>query len=204
MNLQDIKTPLELEIGCGKGKFLIGRALESPERNFIGIDYAGKWMRVGEARSQQRQLKNLSFFKVEAWNFLKKFPDKTIEICHIYFPDPWPKRRHRDRRLLSPDFFKLLYTKLKPLGLIELATDDAGYYAQIKSSLNETKSLWQTMRETVNERISFPHLQTNYELKFQADGRELCYIEAQKGAIEVPVEYRDLERSRRPRTQEPV
>lgn len=195
---------LELEIGCGKGKFLISRALESPERNFIGIDYAGKWMRVGETRSQQRQLKNLTFFKAEAWNFLKKLPDKIIDTCHIYFPDPWPKRRHQARRLLTPDFLKLLYTRLKPCGFIELATDDPDYYKQIKSSLAETKLLWQSLRETVNERISFPHLQTNYEVKFQAAGRALHYIEAQKGGIEVPVEYRDLERSRLPRAKEPV
>lgn len=174
--------PVELEIGCGKGKFLVGRAQESPDRNFIGIDRVGKWMKIGDARGAKRNLKNLLFIKADAPEFLKALKPKSVETIHMYFPDPWPKRRHRARRLFTADFLKVLHSKLKPGGLLELATDFQDYYEQMQKSVKAAEISWASQRETVSERIHSPHLKTNYELKFEAAGKKLYYMELKKGS----------------------
>ena len=173
-------APVELEIGCGKGKFLVERAQESPERNFIGIDRVGKWMKTGDRRGSNRQLSNITFIKAEALEFLKILEPECVEAIHMYFPDPWPKRRHRRRRLFTADFLGLLYSKLKSGGLIELATDDTDYFSQMKQSVEQAPIVWASRRETLNERICHGHLKTNYESKFAAVGRNLYYLELKK------------------------
>lgn len=173
-------APVELEIGCGKGKFLVGRAQESPDRNFIGVDRVGKWMKVGDWRGSRRLLSNILFVKSEAGEFLKQLEPASVEIIHMYFPDPWPKRRHRVRRLFTAAFLAVLHSKLKPGGLIELATDDEDYFSQMRRSIDEAPLVWALRRETVNERISHAHLKTNYETKFAAAGKNLHYLELKK------------------------
>lgn len=172
--------PLEFEVGCGKGRFLLSMAEKYPERNFIGIDRAGKWMNVGKTRAEKRQLPNLRFIKTEAREFLESIPEEIFETIHMYFPDPWPKRRHHPRRTLNESFLKLLYSRLKPGGFIEIATDDADYYVQIRAAAEATRALWKEMRETRNARIVCPEFKTNYELKFEAEGRTLYYLEMRK------------------------
>lgn len=177
------EAPAELEIGCGKGKFLVERAQESPERDFIGIDRAGKWMKTGDRKGAKRNLENVVFIKTEALAFLELLEPGCVEIIHMYFPDPWPKRRHRGRRLFTADYLKILNSKLKPSGLVEIATDDADYYAQIKKSVDQAGLAWENRQETVNDRICCPHLKTNYEMKFEAQGRPLYYMELKKAGM---------------------
>lgn len=171
--------PLEVEIGCGKGKFLVARAQIFPEINFLGLDRVAKWMKVGERRGEKRKLENLKFLKAEVREFLETVPDETVSIFHIYFPDPWPKRRHHGRRLIQAEFLNTLRAKLLPGGLIEIATDDEDYYAHIRRVV-QAAGPWASMRETVNERLFHPEAKTNYELKFEAVGRNLHYLELKK------------------------
>ena len=175
------ERPVEIDIGCGKGKFLLARAEASPEINFLGIDRVAKWMRIGEKRSQKRNLENLKFLKTECREFLAGLSPESISAFHIYFPDPWPKRRHRRRRLVSADFLGLLHSRLGLGGLIEMATDDADYRGAMKKAVEQTTQLWKTVRESVNERLAYAMLKTNYELKFEAAGRPLYYLELERG-----------------------
>lgn len=172
--------PVEVEIGCGKGKFLLARAPENPEINFFGIDYAGKWMKIGQMRGRKRRLLNLQFMKGEARQILARFLAESVGLFHIYFPDPWPKKRHHKRRLLTPDFLKRLFALLKPGGLIEIATDDAEYFGEIKKAVPESGVPWQNVRESLNERIAFGAMLTSYETKYAAEKRPLYYLELQK------------------------
>ena len=175
------EQPLEIEIGCGKGKFLVSRAEATPERNFLGIDRISKWMKIGEQRSLKRRLENLRFLKADAREILKgHIPAASVQIFHIYFPDPWPKRRHRHRRVVNSDLLSLLHERLVPQGFVEIATDDFDYFSQIKQVLSETSVLWSAVREAVNERFCHESFKTNYELKFEAAGRPLYYLEMQK------------------------
>ena len=173
--------PLEVEIGCGKGRFLLARAQAFPEINFLGIDYAAKWMNIGLHRGQKRGLENLKFVRANAALMVEKYiPDGKVSVFHIYFPDPWHKRRHRKRRLLTKSFFECLWRRLAPDGLVEIATDNADYYASIAAEAALTRSLWSSVRESVNRRLFGEEMKTNYELKYEAEGRPLYYMEMKK------------------------
>lgn len=174
-------NPVEIEIGCGRGKFLVARSQENPGINFIGIDRAGRWMKRGIKRAGNRNLSNIHFARAEASKFLTEaIAPESVSMFHVYFPDPWPKRRHHDRRVVSADFLRLLHSRLLPGGLIEAATDDEDYFISMKKSIAATLELWDNVRETRDERIFGGAMKTNYELKFEAEGRPLFYVELKK------------------------
>ena len=173
--------PVEIEIGCGKGKFLVARAIENPGTNFLGIDRVSKFMNTGKMRAQKRALPNIRFLRAEARAFLTgAIAPASVSIFHIYFPDPWPKRRHQARRVFTPQLLELLHARLVPGGLIEIATDEKDYFAAMKKTIAATAQLWENVREAVNERILDGMNKTNYELKWAAEGRPLYYTELKK------------------------
>jgi tRNA (guanine-N7-)-methyltransferase len=173
--------PVEMEIGCGKGKFLVARAIEHPGTNFFGIDRVSKFMNIGKTRAQKRTLPNIRFLRAEARAFLTEaIALGSVSIFHVYFPDPWPKRRHRVRRVFTPEFLTLLHGRLVPGGLVEVATDDKDYFDAMKKTVAVTGVLWDNVRESVNERILGGMNRTNYELKWAAAGRSLYYMELRK------------------------
>lgn len=173
--------PVEFEIGCGKGKFLVARAMGNPGINFLGIDRVSKFMNIGKTRAQKRVLPNIRFIRAEARAFLTEaIAPESVCVFHIYFPDPWPKRRHQVRRVFTPEFLVLLHTRLVPGGLVEIATDDKDYFDAMKKTIAATAELWENTRETVNERILDGMNKTNYELKWAAQGRSLYYAELKK------------------------
>ncbi len=176
------RHPFELEFGSGKGRFLLERAAKHPERNFLGIDYAWRFLREGHQRAVQREYKNLFFYKAEAGEVVRLLiPDASVDIFHIYFPDPWPKRQQRKRRLLTPEFFQLLHQRLVPGGKLELATDNFEYLIYFKKSLVMAgDTLWGGVRESRNERLLDPEVLTHFEAKYRREGRDLYYIELTK------------------------
>lgn len=171
---------VEVEIGCGKGKFLTACAAQRPDRNFIGLDIAGKWMKVGALRSVKRKLGNLRFVKENIHVFILRIPPASVSIFHIYFPDPWPKRRHRRRRVISVEFLQLLLARLAPEGLIEIATDDPDYFSVIKAAAWNLRPDGAGIDESISRRLLRPDNKTNYELKFEAMNKPLYYIEIAK------------------------
>ena len=176
------RQPLEIEIGAGKGRFLLHRAQAHPERNFFGVDYRWRFLKEGVLRAEQRGLSNLIFLKTEAEEIIPHLvPPASIDVFHIYFPDPWHKKKHHKRRLLRPDFFKLLHASLAPEGMLELATDNFNYMIAFKAALVEAgDTLWSNVRETRNERIVDPGVQTHFEAKYTRAGRDLYYMELRK------------------------
>lgn len=175
-----LKQPLEIEIGCGKGKFALQRAQENPGINILAFDKLWKFLKRRKVNADKQELSNLIYFKAEARLFLEKaVPDKAVSIFHLYFPDPWPKRKHHERRTFDLDFLKLVWQKTVSGGFFEIATDFEDYYQVMKKVIGAQKD-WKLTRETVNERFFAPTCLTNYELKYQAEGRKLHYIELQK------------------------
>jgi tRNA (guanine-N7-)-methyltransferase len=181
------ENPVEIEIGCGKGKFLIARAIQNADINFLGLDVVWKWMKYGVERSEKRKLGNIKFVKADARELIRHgLVEESVSIFHVYFPDPWPKRRHRKRRLITGDFLHLLHSRLTPGGLIELATDYHDYFVQMRSAVAQSGVKWRTVQETANERLFDSMFKTNYEIKYQAAGRILHYLELQKQVAEIP------------------
>ncbi len=176
------RQPLEIEIGAGKGRFLLHRAQAHPERNFFGVDYRWRFLKEGVLRAEQRGLSNLIFLKTEAEEIIPHLvPPVSIDVFHIYFPDPWHKKKHHKRRLLKPEFFKLLHGSLLPGGLLELATDNFNYMIAFKAALVEAgDTLWSNVRESRNERILDAGVQTHFEAKYTRAGRDLYYMELRK------------------------
>lgn len=172
---------VEIEIGCGKAKFLIARAVENPEVDFLGVDVVWKWMKHGVARSGKRAISNIKFLKSDARELvLYGIPDESVSVFHVYFPDPWPKRRHAKRRLVTGAFLKLLHSRLQRDGRIELATDHGDYYEQMKRAVVQSGVTWSAVVEAENSRLFEGTLKTNYEMKYATAGRILHYMELRK------------------------
>jgi tRNA (guanine-N7-)-methyltransferase len=127
---------IEVDVGCGKGRFLLARATAYPETAFLGIErQAGRIGRV--ARQVQRAgLANVRLLQLEASYVIENLlPPASVSVYYIFFPDPWPKRRHHTRRLLDRAFMDHAWRTLAPGGLIHAATDDAPYFRQIAANM---------------------------------------------------------------------
>ncbi|MCG8672838.1 MAG: tRNA (guanosine(46)-N7)-methyltransferase TrmB, partial [Pseudomonadales bacterium] len=126
------ENPLEFEIGIGKGLFLLNAARENPDHNFLGIEVARKYLNKARERISKRDVPNARVIHGEAYDFLERFlTEASLTTVHIYFPDPWPKKRHHKRRLFSQDFIKLVHSRLIKGGQLLVATDHAGYWEWI-------------------------------------------------------------------------
>lgn len=113
-----------LEIGFGSGQSLLAIAKERPDANFIGVETHKPGVGSLFIGVQTNELTNLRVFNSDVIDVLEQcIPDNSLTGVQIFFPDPWQKRRHHQRRLLQPDFLKLVLSKLKPDGELHLATD---------------------------------------------------------------------------------
>jgi tRNA (guanine-N7-)-methyltransferase len=175
------ENPVEVEIGCGKAKLLIARASEHPRINFLGIDVVWKWMKYAVERSEKRKLGNIRFLRADAREALKHgVRPGTVSVFHIYFPDPWPKRRQRKRRLVTGEFLRVLHERLTSAGLVELATDYTDYFLRMQSAVIQSGIAWKNVRTARGERLFGASEVTNYEIKYHAEGRPLYYLELEK------------------------
>lgn len=163
--------PLEIEIGVGKGTFLVARAKQRPEVNFIGIEYAGPYAKFTADRIRRNHLDNVKMLHADADRFFKvALPDESVFRVHLYYPDPWPKRKHRRRRLLQPDFLNHVRRVLKPGGQFLIVTDHRDYFEHMYTVITEAPGF---------ARCEFPKLLdsnvhivgTNFENKYIKQGR---------------------------------
>jgi tRNA (guanine-N7-)-methyltransferase len=120
-----------LEIGCGHGDFLVAYGKKFPSTFGVGIDRLGGRLEKCERKRHRLGLNHLVFVRSEANEFLECCP-KYIRFGHVFilYPDPWPKRRHADRRLFQPSFLKLLERHVLPFGKVFFRTDNSHYYSQ--------------------------------------------------------------------------
>jgi tRNA (guanine-N7-)-methyltransferase len=117
-------APLEVEVGSGKGLFLESAAIASPDRNFVGIEIAAKYSRFAAARLAKRQLANAVLVHGDAQRVFKELlPDNCLAAVHIYFPDPWWKKRHHKRRVVNEQFLGHAVRTLAPGGRLHYWTD---------------------------------------------------------------------------------
>ena len=125
--------PVHIEIGSGKGTFLVAQAQAQPEVNFLGIEWARKFYRHAVDRIGRWGLPNVRIVRTDAATFLRDFvPPESVNCFHIYFPDPWPKKRHHKRRFLQSANLEVLIRCLRPGGEIRIATDHADYFEQVR------------------------------------------------------------------------
>ena len=125
-------APVVVEIGCGAGRTVISMATARPERNYLGLEIAGEFYKELRERAFKRNWPHLKVGRIDAAFLVERyFAASSVDEYHIYFPDPWPKKRHHKRRLFSERFCAQLRRTLKPGCALNFATDHADYYAEL-------------------------------------------------------------------------
>jgi len=165
--------PVEIEIGCGKGRFLINSAVANPDINYIGIERALRYFRMMKERVIRRELANIRLLRDDAVYFVERFvPDEAVSAYHVYFPDPWPKKRHRKRRLFNSGFLDEVIRTLPMGGTLDFATDYVAYYEEIRALLDASDRLVRLAEIPERVRELGSDL-TNFETKYAAEGRAI-------------------------------
>src|SRR5438477_12929384 len=125
------KAPLHVDLGCGEGSFLCALAQRLPDKNFLGIERL-----LGRIRSSARKaasLGNVRLLQMESSYAVRYLlPAESVETFYLLFPDPWPKRRHHRRRIVTPDFLDSVHVALEQNGITYIATDHLDYFRNIK------------------------------------------------------------------------
>jgi tRNA (guanine-N7-)-methyltransferase len=185
------ENPVEVEIGFGKGMFLLNACQACPHVNFLGIEILRKYQLYAATRFAKRGIKNVRLVKADAREFLRDHvPDESFQSIHVYFPDPWWKKRHLKRRLITADMAAQCQRTLRPGGRLYIVTDVADYFAVITDLLQQHTTLRQlapgadaTRRSEspVATRLAFNPNEpahdldylTNFERKFRKEGRPI-------------------------------
>lgn len=164
----------EVEIGFGKGRYLLERAAREGERGFLGIEVSAPYYRLVRERVFKRRLENVILLRGEALYLLSAvLPREFAQAVHVYFPDPWPKARHRERRLLHPETADLLLALLEPGGRLEFATDFESYGLAVTRLLATHPAV-----ELRRHEAGWPDgPRTNYERKYEREGRRIVRLE---------------------------
>ena len=173
--------PVHIEIGTGKGTFLVNQAQAQPAINFLGIEWANKYYRHTVDRMGRWGLTNVKIIRTEAAFFIKEhIAGKSVDCFHIYYPDPWPKKRHHKRRFINKENTEEMIRCLKPGGVIRIATDHEDYWHQIQNVMKplsqcEEIEFTPTAGAEAGERVG-----TNYERKYTKENRRIYTLALQK------------------------
>lgn len=173
---------VHIEIGTGKGTFILNQAKAEPAGSYLGIEWARKYYRYAVDRTGRWGLTNARIIRTDAAVFIAEFvPDDSVDCFHVYFPDPWPKKRHHKRRFLCSANLQHLIRCLKVGGQLRIATDHADYFEQIETVVAE--------RSDMLEQIDFlptagaetgEWVGTNFERKYIKDQRPIYTLALKK------------------------
>ena len=162
-----LTQPLEVELGSGDGSFLLSYAGQHPDRNFIGVERLLGRIRKLDRKGRRLGLRNLRGVRIECAYFLEYLlPSHCVEVLHLYFPDPWPKKKHRKYRLVNERFPSLAEQALTSHGTVHLRTDDTDYYEQMIEVFGASPQF--DLVETPGELARFL---TDFEKDFLVEGR---------------------------------
>jgi tRNA (guanine-N7-)-methyltransferase len=172
--------PLELEVGSGKGTFLVFESQRRPEINFLGIEYARRYWLTAADRLRRHRCGNARVLLAEAGSFIREYlPDESLSGVHVYFPDPWPKTRHHKRRLLTPELVALLEARMKPGARLQIATDHREYFDDIVRAVSRSSLVPASFGPTAAAEES-ELIGSNFERKYRKQSRPLFTLAAVK------------------------
>ncbi|HXE54890.1 MAG TPA: tRNA (guanosine(46)-N7)-methyltransferase TrmB [Tepidisphaeraceae bacterium] len=172
--------PVEMEIGMGKGTFITDQARARPDVNFFGIEWARWYWRYASDRLRRNHCQNARTVRAEAGFFVRELvPDASVSVLHVYFPDPWPKKRHHKRRLIQEPFLKQVERVLIPGGRLQVVTDHQEYFEQIEPVVKNSKlTIIDYNRPGSAGEGEF--VGTNFERKYRREGRPFYAIAARR------------------------
>ena len=172
-----IPGAVELEIGCGKGGFILERARRCADRRFLGIEWAGKYYRYAADRMARRGMANVRIMRTDARNFIvHHLAESSLAALHVYHPDPWPKKRHHKRRLFQKDFVAAAVRALQTGARLAIQTDHAGYADWIRDLIVPCAELTQVDFEHSDFAHPGQTPRGNYEVKYVREGRTLYRV----------------------------
>ena len=161
-----VKQPLELELGCGDGSFTLQYALANPGRNIVALERLLGRITKLDRKGHRAGLKNLRLVRAEAAYVLEYLlPPGLLDAIHVYFPDPWPKKRHHKNRLISEPFPPLAKRLVREGGIVYLRTDNIEYFEQMLEVFGDANGF-----KAVETPESLKAIVTNFEQEFNSQG----------------------------------
>jgi tRNA (guanine-N7-)-methyltransferase len=166
--------PVELEVGSGKGLFLVNAATANPGHNFLGIELARKYAHRAAERVARRNLGNVKVVPGDAKLFLARcVPSASLRAVHVYFPDPWWKTRHKKRRVFCESLVLDIERTLEPGGDLWLATDVEEYYGVIRELIASYPRFEEQPVPALRDPEHELDYLTNFERKYRLEGRPI-------------------------------
>ena len=180
------KGPVEIEVGFGKGLFLVSAGQTRPDVNFFGIEIERKYQLFTANRLAKRALHNVRLTCADARACLRDcVPARSVQAVHVYFPDPWWKKRHHKRRLFTEDFAAQCVRVLQEGGRLEVLSDVAEYFAAITELLEKQPQLMR-QPDVAGEGEGEGDYRTNFERKYRLAGKPIYganYCSLRKGPL---------------------
>jgi len=179
--------PLEIEIGAGKGTFLVQQAPKRPEVNYLGIEKSSDLYRYAADRMRRRRIDNVRILRTDAAEFVRFWCRGGVaRVIHLYFSDPWPKKRHHKRRVIQDQTMIEIHRVLCPGGELRLVTDHADLWAWYEDHAARHASFFERRRFVCPEAAGEGEIVgTNFERKYRAEGRPFFSMTLVRGGDEV-------------------
>ncbi|MFQ5692182.1 MAG: tRNA (guanosine(46)-N7)-methyltransferase TrmB, partial [Nitrospinota bacterium] len=183
--------PVEVEIGFGKGRFLITAGERFPEVNYFGVERRLRYFRVARDRIEKRNLRNVRIVRTDAFALVHAvLPAASVRAYHVYFPDPWWKKRHRKRRIFTPDFVDGLARTLSPGGRLYVASDVGEYFEEIRA-LVEGRPEFRPLDDPGGRMEAAGYVPSNFEVKMSKAGHPIHRAVYQRPGAAPPAPGRD-------------
>lgn len=175
------RNPIQIEVGMGKGRFIMELAASHPEINYVGIEMYSSVLLKAIQKRESLVLSNIVFLRVDARTLAEIFGEEEVDKIYLNFSDPWPKDRHAKRRLTSPGFMGVYDRILAKDGVVEFKTDNRGLFEYSLESIPQAG--WNVVMHTFDlhhSEYARGNVMTEYETKFSAEGKPICKLIAQR------------------------
>ena len=172
------KNPIHLELGTGRGEFIIQMAKKYPEYNFIGLELNESQIATAAKKLERENIKNLKLIKDDARNIINIF-GKEIDTIYLTFSEPWPKKRDEKNRFTHESYLKLYDRIFKKDKHIILKTDNKGLFAYSLETLSQYWYVFDTVSlDLHNDERCIPNIMTDFEMQYFKEKRSIYYLDA--------------------------